>query len=291
MLKGQRGMCAYSDVPMEVCVPNSHWRMSLERSNNSRGYSCDNCLLIAAEFNSGDWSRHKGVDQSTVIGTAQWSLAKVQTVYDLRKQEVDLKVLRPDIRKARQRGLVHSPFRRAKPPLAPSSQEPGQIYCSACARFLSLGNFTSSRRARGCGYCKQRVREYNRASTSTLRGHVKRLLTNGKKKGMTFSLTGDQVLSMLEQQGGRCYYSGVPLQYKQVHTDWRMSIERLDNSKGYTAENWVLIAIEFNTGDFSRNTAVTKVFGTAQWSREKVEHIWGKDGWAKKSHATPHACD
>ena len=63
-----------------------------------------------------------------------------------------------------------------------------------------------------------------------------------------------------------------------------MSIERLDNSIGYTIQNCVLVAIEFNTGDWSRNNAVTKVFGTAQWSREKVEHIWGKDGSAKKAH-------
>jgi len=92
-----------------------------------------------------------------------------------------------------------------------------------------------------------------------------------------------QVLHMLEQQGGCCYYSGVPLEYKRPHSDWRMSLERLDNSLGYTPENCVLIAIEFNTSDQSRNKATTEVFGTAQWSREKVEHIWGKTGWAKKS--------
>ena len=47
-------------------------------------------------------------------------------------------------------------------------------------------------------------------------------------------------------------------------------------------ENCVLIAIEFNTADHSRNIAVTEVFGTAQWSKEKVDHVWGLNGWARE---------
>ena len=47
MLMRQRGLCAYSDVPMEYRMPNSHWRMSLERLNNGLGYHRDNCVLIA----------------------------------------------------------------------------------------------------------------------------------------------------------------------------------------------------------------------------------------------------
>eukprot|EP00438_Fugacium_kawagutii_P013946 Skav203412 [mRNA] locus=scaffold1743:246905:256066:- [translate_table: standard] len=102
------------------------------------------------------------------------------------------------------------------------------------------------------------------------------------KRSQEFSLTLPQVLNMLERQCGRCYYSGVLLEYKQIHADWRLSIERLNNAYGYTVENCVLIAIEFNTPDHSRNIAVTEVFGTAQWSREKVEHVWGDNGWATK---------
>ena len=89
------------------------------------------------------------------------------------------------------------------------------------------------------------------------------------------SITRGILLHLLAKQGGRCFYSGVPLEYKLVHTHWRLSVERLDNSLGYTLENCVLIALEFNTPDYSRNTAVTEVFGTAQWSREKVWHVWG----------------
>eukprot|EP00438_Fugacium_kawagutii_P031700 Skav232929 [mRNA] locus=scaffold1477:1062154:1062993:- [translate_table: standard] len=273
---------------MEVCAPNSHWRMSLERKNNSKGYSRENCVLIAAEFNTGDWSRNKGVDQATVHGTAQWSPQKVQAVFGLRQREVDLEALKEDIQEACQRGKHHLRGRQEKLPEEPNPPKPGRIYCRTCSTYLDPVKFSSSKRFCG-GQCKACKRAYDQAYASTLRGHITNLLKHArqsaKKRGQLASLTMEQVLGMLEQQGGRCYYSGVLLEYKQVHTDWRMSIERLDNSKGYTAENCVLIAVEFNTSDFSRNKAVMKVFGTAQWSREKVEHVWGKDGWARKVFA------
>ena len=69
MVEQQNCRCAYSGVPMEMLVPNSHWRMSLERLNNSEGYSRENCVLIACEFNTGDCSRHRGVDAKTVEGS------------------------------------------------------------------------------------------------------------------------------------------------------------------------------------------------------------------------------
>ena len=283
MVRRQHGRCAYSGVSMETCTPNSHWRMSLERRDNSKGYSKENCVFVAAEFNTGDCSRHRGVRKETVKGTAQWSHQKVQAVFDLRQQDVDLEVLRKDIKTARHRPQLST--RRAKcPAVEPTAPHQDYVYCRACAEFLDPHNFTPSALVCG-GECKACKREYDRAFSSTLRGHVRNCLKNARyrarKRGQPFSLDLHQVLHMLEQQGGCCYYSGVPLEYKRPHSDWRMSLERLDNSPGYTAENCVLIAIEFNTADHSRNSAVTKVFGTAQWSREKVEHIWGKTGWAK----------
>eukprot|EP00438_Fugacium_kawagutii_P031697 Skav232926 [mRNA] locus=scaffold1477:893601:894992:- [translate_table: standard] len=288
MVRNQHGRCAYSGVPIEVCVPNSHWRMSLERKNNRKGYSVDNCVLIAAEFNTGDFSQAKGVDQTTVRGTAQWSPQKVQAVFDLRKEEVDLEALGADIQEARQGRQPQLRGLQAKLP-EPNPAESGQIYCRMCSTYLDLAKFTSSQHHPG-GLCRACKRDYNRAYCSTLRGHITILLRNArmrsKSKGRKCSLTREHVLDILEGQGGRCAYSGVPLEYKRLHSDWRLSIERLDNSKGYTVGNCVLIAIEFNTSDRSRNKGVTQVFGTSQWSCEKVEHIWGKDGWARRTIAT-----
>ena len=54
-------------------------------------------------------------------------------------------------------------------------------------------------------------------------------------------------------------------------------MERLDNSTTYTKDNTVLVALEFNTADHS-GRAVSPVLGSSQWSRSKVEHVWGRLG-------------
>eukprot|EP00933_Yihiella_yeosuensis_P062038 TRINITY_DN64962_c0_g1_i1.p1 TRINITY_DN64962_c0_g1~~TRINITY_DN64962_c0_g1_i1.p1 ORF type:complete len:123 (+),score=7.72 TRINITY_DN64962_c0_g1_i1:53-370(+) len=93
---------------------------------------------------------------------------------------------------------------------------------------------------------------------------------------MTFELEFDDVLELLWVQRGRCFYSGVPLEFKIRHSHWRMSLERLDNFLGYSKSNCVLIAVEFNTTDNSRKTEPSQINGTAQWSRAKVRHVWGE---------------
>lgn len=277
MLAGQDGKCAYSGVSMEAEQPNSHWRMSLERVENSKGYTSSNCVLVAAEFNSSDYSRARNVNPECIVGTAQWSLHKVQTVPRLQKQLVDMNQLYFDIE-------------LAKRPRTPQSHALSMTQCSICLSVLprqafSRRIFSASGLSPFCKDCathsQQQIQQVNYVKSyyTSLRGHLARCLGHAreraKSKKQHCSITLNHLVDMLAQQGGRCFYSHVPLNYGQAHTDWRLSIERLDNSIGYTPSNTVLIAVEFNTPDNSRNCAITEVFGTAQWSREKVWHVWG----------------
>eukprot|EP00438_Fugacium_kawagutii_P007762 Skav210412 [mRNA] locus=scaffold1573:5601:6497:- [translate_table: standard] len=287
MLERQNGRCAYSRVPLEICLPNSHWRMSVERLNNRKGYTPENCVLVAGEFNTGDFSCSRGVKADRVKGSAQWSPFKVEAVSYLRHQSIDIELLEQDISKAQ----LLPCFKDS--PVFPYKglvvDQDNPIQCAACGMALSAEKFTRSERVHGhrCRTCMQKMDNLRR---STLRGHVQKCLCSArgraKRRGQECSLTFLQVLNMLKQQRGHCYYSGIPLEYKQLHTDWRLSIERLNNSVGYTKENCVLVAIEFNTADHSRNVAVQEVFGTAQWSREKVKHIWGDNGCATKLYGS-----
>lgn len=59
--------------------------------------------------------------------------------------------------------------------------------------------------------------------------------------------------------------------YKR-NTEWRCSIERLDNNKGYNKENTVLICAEFNCIDRSAQARYIEVEGS-QWSKEKVTYL------------------
>ncbi|CAE8630690.1 unnamed protein product [Polarella glacialis] len=264
---------------MEILTPNSDWRMSLERKDNTCGYSRGNCVLIASEFNTSDFSRQAGVVASEVCGTAQWSSKKVERVLLLRQCNIDLVQLNFDIAQARTR-KQYSPMSPAG--YRRTQNASGEWPCIRCAAFKSVDDFYDYRKHKGgvSSYCKDCTRQCHREYGQTLRGNVLVLLGSAKKnsklRGQIFALKLDDVLAMLRIQAGRCFYSGVPVQYKQRHTHWRMSLERVDNSIGYLKDNTVLIAIEFNTADHSRNTATTQVFGTAQWSRSKAAQVWGK---------------
>ena len=61
-----------------------------------------------------------------------------------------------------------------------------------------------------------------------------------------FDIDADFLLNMWHLQNGRCYLSGHQMSHK-TNSDWKCSLERLDNSKGYERANVSLICQEFNT--------------------------------------------
>ena len=264
----QGGLCAYSGVPMELLKPNSHWRASIERIDNGQGYVKGNCCLIAAEFNS----------------STQWSKQKVKEVARVRTKEVQLQRLQEDIAVARVRPSLSRTIasRRLHGP-----DTEGRCPCRHCGMWKWQSQYCKSAASRTglATVCKQCTRDLESARQQTMRGHGLKLLSNARQragKGTwtgSFALDLDDLLDMLWLQGGRCHYSGVPLQCAAGPANWVWSIERLDNSLTYTKDNCVIIAREFQTSDQSRNKARHPVFGTAQWSRRKASHVWGPFSW------------
>jgi len=65
------------------------------------------------------------------------------------------------------------------------------------------------------------------------------------------TLTEDSLLEKFSKQDGKCYWSGLELNedFNYIkHHPFAISVERLDNSKGYTYENTVLTRRLFNLG-------------------------------------------
>mmetsp|Transcript_518 Transcript_518/g.2218 ORF Transcript_518/g.2218 Transcript_518/m.2218 type:complete len:278 (-) Transcript_518:263-1096(-) len=274
MLENQVGRCAYSGMIMECLLPHYHWRMSLERLDNKTGYFPDNCVLVAAEFNTPD---HRARSTRKVNGSAQWSAEKVMEVPRLRESNVDLAALKAAVKHAgRSRDREHWVPRKHR--FEPNVD--GEWFCTHCETFKPSHSFYLRRGPdwKPKANCKDCccVNEYRYACT--LRGTVHRMVANAqmrsKLRKLECRLSVDFVLDTLLSQGGRCFYSGVPMTYTTPHSDWRLSLERIDNDLGYTPDNSVLIVAEFNTSDYSRR-AVSQVFGTAQWSKDKVAQVWG----------------
>ena len=272
----QGGLCAYSGMPMDLLRPHSHWRASLERIDTQKGYLKHNCCLIAAEFNS---PVHHIPDELST-GSAQWSKHKVREVARIRAQPVRLQQLHEDLAHAR---LSPSFSRTSRFVGFRGPDAEGRWRCTQCGHWRPEASFyrvhasTSALRAE-CKQCQSRAHS---AYLKTVRGHGLQLLSSARRRDSQSSWNGtinldlNNLLDMLCLQGGRCYYSGVPLRCSAGPADWVWSIERLDNSLTYTKENCVLIAQEFQTPDHSRNKAKSTMFGTAQWSRSKASHVWG----------------
>ena len=72
-------------------------------------------------------------------------------------------------------------------------------------------------------------------------------------------VTTEKLIHEYVKQDGRCELLTVPLVLKGK---WQMSVERLDESKGYIDDNWVLTVLETQNGH-------------AQWTKEFVESLWG----------------
>ena len=82
----------------------------------------------------------------------------------------------------------------------------------------------------------------------TVSGLASKLLGNArsraKRKGLEFTLTKDWVIGKLN--AGICELSGLPLEIAQAGTANSPSLDRRDNSKGYTPENTQMITVQAN---------------------------------------------
>ena len=76
---------------------------------------------------------------------------------------------------------------------------------------------------------------------SKLLGNARR---RASKKGLEFTITKDWIAERLE--AGVCQLSGLPLEIAQSGTANSPSLDRKDNSKGYTPENCQLITVQAN---------------------------------------------
>jgi len=129
-----------------------------------------------------------------------------------------------------------------------SHQKNIQMVCTTC-QPPSLARVDTLRGKLGHLLANSRESAKQRANTKFSRKFRNPLV---RTQVSTFSLTYEDLLHIYEKQGGLCEYSGIKL---EISGEWVMSLERLDELKGYARDNIVLVCHEFNT--------------SAQWSRDK----------------------
>jgi hypothetical protein len=92
---------------------------------------------------------------------------------------------------------------------------------------------------------------------------------------MEFELDLVDMVNMYIAQRGVCAYSGIVL---TLRGDWRVSIERINVRRGYSADNVCLVVLEMNCID--RSSTCTDETTEGGWSREKYLF------WREQHHKT-----
>ena len=205
-LKMRNFKCAYS------CKKLTKDTVSLERLDETKGYSPENCVLIDIHFQTGG---------------RQWSHEKFLSVYELRntdtyhEHEVRETINWNQLTESERRSRAHWMRPRR------DQQHATELY----KIFKQLRNTTKAstklRNSNGCNHEESEI-------------------------------TIEYLIELWEKQRGRCYYLNVPM---NTCGEWQVSVERIDESKGYTKDNIVLTTLETQNA-------------YAQWSKEFVENVW-----------------
>jgi len=137
--------------------------------------------------------------------------------------------------------------------------DPGFI-CTTCKKYFPDKKLV----AHSCQICISCRYHYNDNDGNALNDHICHLLSRAKrgkndkhlkgKKRKNFQKSDlnyekiyfkyNRPLSYFNKQINLCLISKIPLSYIK-YTNWRMSIERLDEDKGYLFDNTALICLEF----------------------------------------------
>jgi hypothetical protein len=143
---------------------------------------------------------------------------------------------------------------------------PGFTMCTKCETLQDYSQFRTSHSSHLCASCEAK---YRNEKMLTLDGFLSKLIgcaqtsaasrakqkrNNEDERGIC-SLVKQDLYDLIKKQNGKCFYSGIELQFRQG--SFQCSCERLlPKTGGYTKENVVLICLEFNVRQ--------------QWSKAKI---------------------
>ncbi len=143
-----------------------------------------------------------------------------------------------------------------------------QYVCNICRNLLNESEFAVSDNKRGRRYeCKtcynqkrhqpkmrSKARKYENGRWRTVQGRIVYLIRNSKsraiKKGLGFDLTSDHIMQLYTQQNGACKRTGIEFDLTAKSDGSKnpkcMTLDRIDNTKGYTLENTELVCYHYN---------------------------------------------
>jgi len=221
-----QGKCYYSQLEYSFDRKKGGWCISPERLDNKKNYCPTNVKFILKWFQTTDLT--KGID---VEGSSQWTITKFQNVPILSN-----KINTLEYTAYIDRILIE------------------------CEEDLQLTRNQRSGRCQGKG---RRVSILTQLIVNKMKHIRKSIKSRFVEDAKRYSDIDEKwILEYFKATRFRCYYSNI-IMGLDSSKDWFCSIERKDQTIGYTKENTVFTCIEFNTNN--------------QFSRKTFKEIWNID--------------
>ena len=264
MFKKQKGLCYYYKSPLVFTRCGD--KMSIERLDNTKGYTQENCVLVCQLAN----------------GSAQTTLKNIKDVMDFVEMTEEEK-----INNLKQYDLTKPPLKKPVK-IEEKNVEGIKTYnCTYCGERKTIDQFRKAIR-NGCKNCVNNVEHVKPYNTmlrmcNSAKSHSKARAAKGRPN-MVCEITVDDLIDIFKKQYGLCAISQMPLEFHNGN----ISIDRIDPSKGYTKVNTQLVRSQYNISDRSavliKREGESGVFDCG-WTRKKfIIKIKGlKDYYNKKN--------
>lgn len=126
----------------------------------------------------------------------------------------------------------------------------GVLYCSSCESIKQASEMSSKKTCKSCRYKASRL---YLLKVGTAKGKYWQLSFSAKKRGIKFTILPDEFISWYDSQEKKCVYCDKAeneigrvsdvLDFKSM----KLSIDRVDNEKGYETGNLALACQRCNT--------------------------------------------
>jgi hypothetical protein len=126
-------------------------------------------------------------------------------------------------------------------------------WCGTCSDWKILGEFNSNTKSWDglAGLCRLCASQHNKSrylaysKIDTLRRIFDNAKRSSKYRDIYFDISLEILESIFTKQEGKCFYSGRNLEFEPGARD-KLTIDRIDSSKGYTVDNIVLCSYIIN---------------------------------------------
>jgi hypothetical protein len=239
----QNGKCYYSNIPMNY--NKYEWKVSIERLNPKLGYIKDNVVLCCTEFN----------------GSCQWSLDKIDEMLEILNKNIES--VKTDFKP-----ITKTKYCKSDKLIIYDIK---YFKCDICREFKAEDHFNKNNTCKNCihkiKYPNNKITKlYNSACGSSKHRGIKNIERSIIDIDIPF------LIELYNKQNGLCAYSGLPLKFGSCkHSNWVVSLERINVHKGYIKDNVCLICYEFNT--FDKTIITGKKYGCSGWNQFKFQYF------------------